>query len=63
MEEIAKPTKVEQKAHREEQKWVLKAYSSSDDSEEEIGEEQLNIPNAFKRYTIQDRKILQRDPK
>ena len=57
LQEIAKPTKVERKAHVEEQKRVLKAYSSSKDSEEEIDEEQLNIPNAFKWYTIQDRKF------
>lgn len=55
LQEIAKPTKVERKAHLEEQKRVLKAYSSSEDSEEEVDEEQLNIPNAFKKYTIQER--------
>lgn len=61
--EVAKPTKVERKSLREEQKWVIKAYSSSDDSKEEVDEEQLNIANTFKRYTIQARKILLQDPK
>ena len=35
----------------------------SDDSEEEAIEDQLNLPNAFKRYTIQDRTILLHKPK
>ena len=56
--EVSKPKKNERKALREEQKQIVKAYSLSDDSEEEIMEDQLNLPSAFKRYTIQDRTIL-----
>ena len=48
--EVAKPTKSEQKALREEQKQIVKAYSSSDDLEEEVEEKQLNLPNAFKKF-------------
>ena len=40
------------KAFMEEQKQVTRAYSSSDDWKEEIDEEQQNIPNTFKKYTI-----------
>ena len=56
--EVGKPTKAERKALWEEQKRIVRAYSLSDDSEEEISEDQLNLPSAFKRYTIQDRTIL-----
>ena len=63
--EVGKPaTKVERKAHRDEQKRLVKAHSSSDDSdEEEIAEDQMDVPSAFKRYTIQDRTILLQKPK
>ena len=63
--EVGKPaTKVERKAHRDEQKRLVKAHSSSDDShEEEIVEDQVDVPSAFKRYTIQDRTILLQKPK
>ena len=46
-------TKVERKDHWDEQKRVVKAHSSSDDfDKEEITEDQLDLPSAFKRYTI-----------
>ena len=62
---IGKPaTKAERKAHWDEEKRVVKAHSSSDDfDEEEIIEDQLDLPSAFKRYTIQDRTILLQKPK
>ena len=56
--EVAKPTKTERKALKEEQKCIVKAYSLSDDSKEEVAKEQLDLANAFKKYTIQDRTIL-----
>ena len=57
-------TKAERKAHREEQKRIVKAYSSSDDSDkEEVAEDQIDVPSAFKRYAIQDRTILLQKPK
>lgn len=61
---VGKTTRIEQKALRREQKQVLKKAwsSSSDDFEEEI-EEDLDLPLAFCRYTIQDRKILLQKPK
>ena len=57
-------TKIERKAHWEEQKRVVKAHSSSNDSDkEEIIEDQVDVPSAFKRYTIKDRTILLQKPK
>ena len=52
--EVGKPaTKAKRKACWDEQKRVVKAHSSSDDSdEEEIIEDQLDLPSAFKTYTI-----------
>ena len=50
--EVGEPTKIKIKALKEEQRRLVKAYSSSNDSEEEVTEDQLNLPSAFKRYTI-----------
>ena len=63
--EVGKPaTRTERKAHREEQKRVIKAHSSSDDSDkEEVAKDHIDMPSAFKRYTIQDRTILLQKPK
>ena len=36
---------------------------SNDSDKEEITEEQVDVPSAFKRYTIQDRTILLQKPK
>ena len=55
---VGKPTKMERKALREEQKWIVKAYSSSDDSKEEVTKDQLYLPSAFKKYTIHGRTVL-----
>ena len=60
---VGKPTKTKRKALREEQKQIIKAYSSSDDSKEEVTKDQLDLPSAFKKYTIQDRTILLEKPK
>ena len=51
---VGKPaTKTERKAHWEEQKRVVKAHSSSDDSDkEDVGKDHIDVPRAFKRYTI-----------
>ena len=46
-------TKAKRKAYREEQKRIVKTYSSSDDSdEEEVAEYHIDVPSTFKRYTI-----------
>ena len=50
--EVGKPTRIERKALREEQKQIVRDFSLSDDFEEEVTEDQLELPNAFKRYTI-----------
>ena len=57
--EVEKVTRVEQKALRQEQKQTLKKLevSSSEDSDEET-EGELDLPSAFKSYTIQDRNII-----
>ena len=62
--EVGKITTVEQKALHQEQKQTLKKFeaSSSDDSDEETKEE-LDLPSAFKSYTIQDRKIILQKPR
>ena len=57
-------TKAERKAKWEEQKRIARAHSSSDDSdEEEVVEDHIDMPSAFKRFTIQDRTILLQKPK
>ena len=63
--EVGKPaTNTERKAHWEEQKRVVKAHSSSNDSDkEEITKDQVDVPSAFKRYTIYFRTILLQKPK
>ena len=61
--EVGKLTKTETKALREVQRWVVRTYSLSDNSKEEVAQDQLNLPSAFKRYTIQDRTILRQKPK
>ena len=52
--EVGKPaTKTERKAHKEEQKRIVKAYSSINDSnKEEVAKDHIDVPSAFKRYTI-----------
>ena len=65
LDEVGKPaTKAERKASWEEQKRIVRAHSSSDDSdEEEVAEDHIDMPSAFKRFTIQDRTILLQKPK
>ena len=60
--EVGKTTRVEQKSLRREQKQTLKRFevSSSEDSDEETKGE-LDLPSAFKSYTIQDQKIILQD--
>ena len=56
------PTKVERKALVQERKRVLKAAwtSSSDNSESE--EDAVSVPPNFKKFTIEDRKIILQKP-
>ena len=49
---VSKPTKIGRKALREEQKQIVRAYSLSDDYEEEVIKNYLDLSSAFKRYTI-----------
>ena len=37
--EVGKPTKTKTKALREEQRWIVRVYSLSDDSKEEVAED------------------------
>ena len=59
---LSSPTKVERRALLQERKRVLKAAwtSSSDDSESE--EDAVSVPPNFKKFTIEDRKIILQKP-
>ena len=65
LDKVGKPaTKAERKANWEEQNRVVRAHSSRNDSdEEEVAEDHIDMPSAFKRFTIQDRTILLHKPK
>ena len=55
-------TKVERKALLQEQKQTLKAAWSSSSDDFEIEDGAARVPSNFKKFTIQDRKIVLQQP-